>query len=210
MADVTISGLSPGSPNKDTAVIPYSDGTTTLKTSPSGIVAASPGSIIRVQQFKYGTVEGFTNTSQWSQFFTCSHKPLSNNNKILIQTCFYISGNGGIRIRRDSTEIFHPWATYSGCDPGQPFADMPYLFWDSYSASYQAAWNNSSQRSIGNIQLMDEPNSTSTVNYYFDVRPWPSGQNNSGTGIGFNEHNRTTNPTNVGAASTVTLWEIAG
>lgn len=48
MADVTIGGLSLGIPNKDTAVIPYSDGSTTYKTSPSGIVAASPGALLQV------------------------------------------------------------------------------------------------------------------------------------------------------------------
>jgi len=47
MADVTISGLSPSTPNKDTAIIPFSDGTTTYKTSPSGIVAAAPGTVIQ-------------------------------------------------------------------------------------------------------------------------------------------------------------------
>jgi len=47
MADVTISQLSQGIPNKNSAEIPYSDGTTTLKTSPSGIVAASPGTVIQ-------------------------------------------------------------------------------------------------------------------------------------------------------------------
>jgi len=50
MADVTISGLSQGIPDKNTAIIPYSDGTTTYKTSPSGIVAASPGCILQVVQ----------------------------------------------------------------------------------------------------------------------------------------------------------------
>ena len=47
MADVTISGLTPGTPNS-LASIPFSDGTTTYKTSPSGIVAASPGAVIQV------------------------------------------------------------------------------------------------------------------------------------------------------------------
>ena len=47
MADVTISQLSEGIPNKNSAVIPYSDGATTYKTSPSGIVAAVPGTVIQ-------------------------------------------------------------------------------------------------------------------------------------------------------------------
>ena len=50
MADVTISGLSPASPNKNSAIIPFSDGSTTYRTAPSGIVAASPGCILQVKQ----------------------------------------------------------------------------------------------------------------------------------------------------------------
>ena len=47
MADTTISGLPLNTPNKDSAVIPYSDGSTTYRTAPSGIVAASPGTVIQ-------------------------------------------------------------------------------------------------------------------------------------------------------------------
>jgi len=53
MADVTISQLDSGIPDKNSAIIPYSDGTTTYKTSPSGIVAASPGTILNVVQAVY-------------------------------------------------------------------------------------------------------------------------------------------------------------
>jgi hypothetical protein len=48
MADVSISGLSEGIPSKNSAVIPYSDGSNTYRTSPSGIVAASPGAVLQV------------------------------------------------------------------------------------------------------------------------------------------------------------------
>lgn len=84
MADVTINQLSPGSPNKDTAVIPYSDGTTTLKTSPSGIVAASPGSIIKVANSTYATQRGSTNNTWIDTGLECSITPHSNSSKILI------------------------------------------------------------------------------------------------------------------------------
>ena len=40
MADVTISGLNPASPSKNTAVIPFSDGATTYKTSITGLSAS--------------------------------------------------------------------------------------------------------------------------------------------------------------------------
>jgi len=48
MADTTISGLLEATPNKNTATIPFTDGLNTYRTAASGIVAASPGSVIQV------------------------------------------------------------------------------------------------------------------------------------------------------------------
>jgi hypothetical protein len=47
MADVTIAGLSEATPVKNTAVIPFSDGSNTYRTAASGIVAAAPGTVIQ-------------------------------------------------------------------------------------------------------------------------------------------------------------------
>jgi len=62
MADVTISALTPGTPN-NVASIPFSDGTTTYKTSPSGIVAAgvTPGTILQVVYLQDSTTYNFPN-----------------------------------------------------------------------------------------------------------------------------------------------------
>jgi len=208
MADVTISGLSEGIPNNNTAVIPYSDGSTTYKTSPSGIVAASPGSIIQVQHYLFETSAGYANVNSWQYMFQADFTPKFNMSRVLIQSNFMYSGNGGIRLRRliqnisSSVEIFHPWSTRPEFAPGQPSADSPYMLWDYYSAGNQSAWNNGSQRGTASFNVMDNPNTTNLINYSFDVKAHDS------KGIGFNEHNRKDNG-NPGAPSTVTIWEIA-
>jgi hypothetical protein len=92
MADVTISGLSLASPNKDTAIIPFSDGSTTYKTSPSGIVAASPGSVI--QTVCFNNPETVTVSSNPVYFNQASITPRFNTSKILISL--------GTVIHRDS------------------------------------------------------------------------------------------------------------
>ena len=87
MADVTISGLSPVTPDKNTAVIPFSDGSSTYKTTPAGIVAASPGSVIQVKYFYSISTAGY-NSNTW---VTCPDLNAvitltKSTNKVLIQT----------------------------------------------------------------------------------------------------------------------------
>ena len=95
MADVTISGLSEGVPNKSSAIIPYSDGSTTYKTSPSGIVAASPGCILQVKQgirttgLQHSSTQGWDNISGVSVDIT----PSSSNSKFLISWSGAVSVN---------------------------------------------------------------------------------------------------------------------
>ena len=113
MADITISQLSTGTPNKNSAVIPYSDGTTTLKTSPAGIVAASPGCLLQlVQTIKtdYSRII-FTTTPTnvvWNDIPGLSVSiTLNSNNRVYIMS----SVNGcstnlsGIRLVRGSTPL---------------------------------------------------------------------------------------------------------
>ena len=204
MADVTISGLSVSTPNKDTAVIPFSDGSTTYKASPAGIVAASPGAVMQVQHYLYEVAAGFYNVISWEYMFTCSFTPKSSTSRVLIQSNFMYSGNGGIKLRRDNTDIFHPWSTVPGYVPGEAQADRPYWLWDLYSATNASAWNNGSQRGTASFNVMDNPNTTSLINYNFDAKAYDTNR-----GIGFNENNAKYNG-NPGAPSTVTIWEIAG
>ena len=148
MADVTISGLSEGLPNKNSAVIPYSDGTTTLKTSPSGIVAASPGSIIQVVQTVFGP--GFqhstTSTSYVNTGIEASITPKFSTSRIMIgvTTQFAIRDSSGgatagpygsYNLTRNNNELI-VWGT------------VQFLGWCS-----------------GNCQYIDSPNSTSLLTY---------------------------------------------
>jgi len=86
MADVTIGQLNQGIPNKNTAVIPYSDGSTTYKTSPSGIVAASPGCILQVKQVVRTSIFTHNFGQIWVDVPTLSAyiTPSSTSSKFLI------------------------------------------------------------------------------------------------------------------------------
>jgi hypothetical protein len=114
MADVTISGLNSASPNKDTAVIPFSDGSTTYKTSPRGIVAASPGCILQVLQgFKsdtWTTQALIANGGEAIPNLGVTITPRSASSKILVS--FSVTGNGTngatqiyFKLRRGNTEV---------------------------------------------------------------------------------------------------------
>ena len=90
MADVTISGLAPSTPSKDTAIIPFSDGSNTYKTSPSGIVAASPGCILQVKQVVKTSVNNVQQNPlntyvEVDTAFRQSIAPTSINNRFLHQ-----------------------------------------------------------------------------------------------------------------------------
>ena len=112
MADVTISQLQSNTPNKNTAVIPYSDGTTTYKTSPSGIVAASPGCVLQVV---FGTNStAISHTSTYVNVISQSITTIGSNSRILVsinQHCATGQDAGiGFRILRDATTLI----TYGG------------------------------------------------------------------------------------------------
>ena len=91
MADVTISSLPLGTPSGN-ALLPYSQGNQTLATAPSGIVAASPGSVLQVQITKVSTVVGpFTNSD--GEFLKISITPKRASSNIILETFFNWSGN---------------------------------------------------------------------------------------------------------------------
>ena len=194
MADVTISGLSPSTPSKDTAIIPFSDGSTTYKTSPSGIVAASPGSVIQVALATFNDKVSFSaasHSSAYTNFFNTYFTPKSNTSKVFIQALFYVGGNGGIRIRRNSTSIFEP-VSFAGTN------GAPYQFWSVNGSGPDS----DTMRGSYCINWLDTPSTISQVTYQFDLRTYP----NPAVGMGFNQNSYGT----VGAPSTVTFMEIAG
>jgi len=186
MADVTIGQLNTALPNKNSAIIPFSDGSTTYKTSPSGIVAASPGSVIQVGFFTYGTDRTITDNTQYTNFFSVNFTPRFSTSKIFIQSIFYVAGTGGIRIRRNNTSIFEPLANGSA----------PFQFFTNTGGPLPS---NSTMRNGYPINWYDSPQTTSQITYNFDVRTY-------NVGMQFNENNYSA----VGAPSNVTLMEIAG
>jgi len=191
MADVSISGLSEGIPSKNSAVIPYSDGSNTYRTAASGIVAASPGSVIQLSLATYNGKQAFTDATQYNNFYATTFTPKFATSKVFIQAIFYVGGNGGIRIRRNTTPIFEPYSI-AGAN------NAPYQFYSINGTGPDA----NTMRAAYPINWLDDPNTSSTVTYNFDVRPYPS----PAVGIEFNSNSYGTTP----APSTVTFMEIAG
>jgi hypothetical protein len=184
MADVTISGLDLGSPSKSTATIPFSDGTTTYKTSPSGIVAASPGCVLQVV---FGTNStAVSHTSTYVDVITLPITIKGSNSKVFVsinQHCATGQDTGiGFRIQRNSTSI----VTYGG---------------DYTQGGIQQVGGavNVQINSFLNFQYVDSGPLTKDTLYTY------SGQANRITGGNFVSTNYGSNRT-----STITLMEIAG
>jgi hypothetical protein len=129
MADTTISQLSLASPNKDTAIIPFSDGNSTYKTSPSGIVAASPGSVIQVKFADIST--GFsTSSNTYTRVFGATITPTSTTSRILITASVLMcsqSWNGGpsfVNLSRNTTELTYQRPNNWANSPGNTNGNM--------------------------------------------------------------------------------------
>ena len=201
MADVTISGLSVSTPNKNTAVIPYSDGSTTYKTSPAGIVAAAPGCILQVlQAFKsdaFVTQTLIANGGEAVAGLGVTITPKSSSSKMLIS--FSVTGNGTngatqiyFKLRRGDTEIGN-----GNADATRPAA-TPVLT--------RAYFNDNNVACNINFQYLDSPNTTSATTYQLYV----GSEGNNGT-IYINRPHNQSNIVNCGpCASSFTVMEIAG
>lgn len=93
MADITISSLPLGTPSGSVS-IPYSDGNTTYRTSPSGIVAAgiTPGTILQTVYGQDGTEYNFPNpgsSAPYNRTSTLSINLKSITSKVLINVSAY-------------------------------------------------------------------------------------------------------------------------
>jgi len=126
MADVTISQLDSGIPDKNTAIIPYSDGSTTYKTSPSGIVAASPGALLQVVGTSDNTYRTTSSTipadstipqiTEGDLFLSLNITPKSVNSKLLFMFEGYAQepSNSGDHaafplFRNNESNAIHVW-----------------------------------------------------------------------------------------------------
>ena len=207
MADVTISALSVSTPNKDTAVIPYSDGATTYRTSPAGIVAASPGTVLQAQQgIKLDSTlyENYTASPAWTNIPGLSAKitPKSTNSRILVmsQVSMNIQYNHpSFRTTRNGNPVYVNT---------QPVAGTMGPLYGTAQASfmYQGTLNNNSAPTTAWF-FLDDPQTVSAVTYQVQFIFQSGGEVGRDVGI-----NRAYGIEDNGqqATSNVVLIEIAG
>ena len=190
MADVTISGLSPATPNKDTAIIPFSDGSTTYKTSPSGIVAASPGCMIQVKSFAYASKFLTTANSPTSAFYV-DITPTSSNSSFLVSaslTRCCDSWNNG------------PHFTYLDRHINGVRTQLYYTRANNWAGSVSDTWNNVFSISM---EVLDIPNTLLPLRYVVSIASL------AGTQSAINGRARS-DESSVWGTSTITVREIAG
>ena len=204
MADVTISQLSIGSPDKITAVIPYSDGASTLKTSPSGIVAASPGCLLQVQQAVRTSTFLHNYGQVWKDVSPLSAVmiPSSINSKFLINwsgsvSVQYAYGTG------TQVSAYKIVRTINGVDSDTILGDTRGSGVRASSCTY-AVGNHVASTFTG--MYLDSPNTLSPVTYRFQMWAENSAVYNSLLGGSFNTNQ--TYDTNV--PTYLTVQEIAG
>jgi len=202
MADVTINQLTTGTPNKNSAVIPYSDGTTTLKTSPSGIVAASPGALLQVVQAVKTDTQVFSppsNYQNWQDIsgLSVTIVPKGSNSKMLINVALAFLGDVGTqgycRILRNGTTPIGV-----GNDLGR------------VRASFNKFINQENEIPTTGFMFLDEWNSQSPVTYKLQVL----GQGpNTSTGTIYVNRSvtwSTSSQESCTSCSTLIVQEIAG
>jgi hypothetical protein len=168
MADVTISGLSPAIPNKNSAIIPFSDGSTTYRTAPSGIVAASPGSILQVLQAVYDDeADVATLNKDWTDVPSLSVViiPRSTSSKIhlrsIIHQVFSATTTCNFRFMRNSTVVGvgRSGAGSNGTSP----EDV---------ASFRSATPNNAWCNPAVGEFIDAPNTTNQITYKVMYKPY--------------------------------------
>ncbi len=181
MSDVTISGLSQASPNKDTAIIPFSDGNTTYKSTPAGIVAASPGSIIQVVQAVFGP--GFqhstTSTTYENTGIEASITPRSASSRIMIAVTTQVA------VRNPDGSVGYSYGAYNLTRNNSELLVWGNVQWVGWAP--------------GCLQYVDSPNSSSQLTYRIQSKMIISGRIYTGWGA-----------SSVSGTSNMILSEIAG
>ena len=130
----------------------------------AGVIAAGVGTIVQVVQSTYSTLTTISTDTYTDTGLSGSITPTSSSNKILVitnQQYQWLRNNvdqgAGIRLLRDSTEIWAP-----------PFGAGPY-----YNYTDNSAENNN----YANIIYLDSPATTSSVTYKTQGRPYTTGSN---------------------------------
>jgi hypothetical protein len=160
MADVTISGLSPVSPNKNSAIIPFSDGSTTYRTAPSGIVAASPGTVIQticLNNAGAGVHSQSISSGKGATFNTLTITPSFSTSKILIQT-----GTAMTKVTGNLTDRYTIKLRRGSVVSGYVVDAAPVLCQLADTATYN---NSIGQRDTYYVTYLDSPSATSPTTY---------------------------------------------
>lgn len=195
MADVTISGLSLNTPNKNTAVIPYSDGSTTYKTSPSGIVAASPGALLQVI-YIYSNTTSSNNSNTWIECpnLVAEITPKSISSKIMVRAIShfgnYNSNDGYLRVLRDGVVVSPLGVSGSGLQA---------------SAGGQASGDYMIHLST---EFLDQPNTINKISY--TIQGYIQTTTLASNSLTWNRSRGTSGPEAGTAVSSISLMEIAG
>lgn len=202
MADVTISQLNSGTPSSN-SVIPFSSGSSTLKTSPGGIIAAAPGTILRVTQNVLDTIVSVTHSPSPSSStvipgLSASITPLSSSNKILVDASV-VGGAGqyvNLRLERSiGGGAFTPIGV--GQASGSRVAASTQTF--TYEVSTNVNTN-------AVVKFLDSPNTLSEVHYRLCAV-----SNHQTVTLNINTTTSNANAGYTGVAiSTITLWEVVG
>lgn len=203
MADVTINDLSISSPSKDTAVIPYSDGTTTYKTSPSGIVAASPGCILQVLQVvKTDISKTNSNIPNFVDIpgLSISITPKASSSKILVTANVLGSSvdNAFVRLMRNINGGSFTHIYTNTTTPGNRTLVSMGDFYNAGSPGTRAGQQNTSI-------FLDSPNTTTVVEYKLQYAT----RGSNDFAINSNYYDANASYQAIGASS-ITLMEVAG
>lgn len=203
MADVTISNLNSNLPDKNTAAIPYSDGNTTYKTPPSGIVAASPGCIIQVLQVvKTDISKTNSNIPNFEDIpgLSISITPKSLSNKILVTANVLGSSvdNSFVRLMRNINGGAFTHIYTNTTTPGNRTLVSMGDFYSAGSPGTRAGQQNTSV-------FLDSPNTINTVIYKLQYAT----RGGNDFAINSNYYDANASYQSIGASS-ITLMEVAG
>jgi len=214
MADVTISSLPLGTPS-GSALLPFSQSGQTLAVSPSGVVAASPGSVLQIQSNNSDTVIGPITNSD-SPLFSVSITPKFSTSKIYITSNFVWGSNnpnGGFALQRSInngafTNISKGSVSVVASEYG-PARTIDGMFSLYDEILNNGAYPNNNWNTMTEVySLLDSPNTTSNIVYRFY---WYHLVQNGGT-FYFNRQVSNTGGlwTFNRGSSTITAMEIAG
>jgi hypothetical protein len=124
------------------------------------------GKVVQIQH-NYFTTQTSTTSTAYTNLGSLNITPTRTTSQILVLMNYHMSGQGALRIVRDSTALYTPSDGF--------FAWTPIT---------QTAWNSSSTRRNFSTILVDSPNKTSATTYVVQMRAY---QASGAQSMGVNE-----------------------